>query len=148
MHLSWREAVEADVGQLVQWNQQLIQDSGHRNPMTISELTTRMRGWLAGEYRAVIFTDVDPVAYALFKTDEGSIHLRQFFVRRDHRRNGLGRRALELLRREVWPGGVRLTVDVLCRNEAAVSFWRAVGYRDYVLTLAIMPDEPEGRLLH
>ncbi len=30
-------------------------------------------------------------------------------------------------------------VDVPVRNEAAVKFWRGAGYRDYVLTLEIMP---------
>lgn len=34
---------------------QLIQDEGHRNRMTVAELEQRMRGWIAGEYRAVIF---------------------------------------------------------------------------------------------
>jgi hypothetical protein len=33
-------------------NHQLIQDEGHRNPMTIPELVTRMRFW-----RAMGFTD-------------------------------------------------------------------------------------------
>ena len=44
-----------------------------------------------------------------------------------------------ILKEQVWPRGVRLTVDVLCRNDAGVAFWRAVGYRDYCLTLEITP---------
>jgi len=34
----------------------------------------------------------------------------------------------------------RLTVSVLVNNAAAVAFWRAVGYRDYCLTMEILPD--------
>jgi predicted acetyltransferase len=98
-----------------------------------------MQKWLEGEYRAVVFSNDEPVSYALFKQEESLIYLRQFFVRRDRRRAGLGRAAFDLLRREVWPSQVRLTVDVLCQNTGGVAFWRSVGYRDYSLTLEIMP---------
>lgn len=139
MKISWREASDADLGLLSEWNHQLIRDEGHRNPMTVGQLADRMRQWLQGEYRAVIFSTDEPVGYALFKKDDASIYLRQLFVRRDRRRSGIGRAALEILRREIWPAGVRLTVDVLCRNAEGVAFWRSVGYQDYSLTLEIMP---------
>ena len=107
--------------------------------MTTAELADRMRKWLEGEYRAVVFSDAEPVAYALFKKEDTLIYLRQLFVRRDRRRAGIGRCAFEILRREIWPPGIRLTVDVLCQNHGGVAFWRSVGYRDYCLTLEIMP---------
>ena len=141
LELSWREASESDLGLLAEWNHQLIRDEGHRNPMTIPELAERMRNWLRSEYRAVLFSDRnnEPVAYALFKTEGALIYLRQLFVRRDRRRSGVGRGAFAILRREIWPIGVRLTVDVLCQNEGGIAFWRSLGYRDYCLTLEIMP---------
>jgi hypothetical protein len=77
VRLSWRRASEADVGLLSEWNHQLIRDEGHRNPMTVLELAQRMRGWLAGEYEAVIFSEEDPCAYALFRREEGRVRLRQ-----------------------------------------------------------------------
>ena len=55
------------------------------------------------------------------------------------RRQGVGRSAVEILRKEVWPPGIRLTVEVLCENMAGVAFWRSVGYRDYCLILEIIP---------
>lgn len=93
----------------------------------------------SGEYHAVLFSRDQPVAYALFRKEESLIHLRQFFVRRDRRENGIGYAAFDLLRREVWQRDVRLTVDVLCGNGDAVAFWRSVGYKDYCLTLEIIP---------
>jgi len=137
--LSWRPASEADVGLLSEWNHQLIRDEGHRNPMTVPELAQRMRGWLAGEYEAVIFSEEAPCAYALFRRGPGHVHLRQLFVRRDRRRLGVGRAAFGILRGEVWPRTARLTVDALCANKSAIAFWRSVGYRDYCLTLEIAP---------
>ena len=79
------------------------------------------------------------VAYALYREQEQEIYLRQLFVVRHHRREGIGRRAIEILRSQVWPKTKRLTVEVLVTNEIALAFWRAVGYKDYALTLEIMP---------
>ena len=122
-------------------NHQLIQDEGHRNSMTVPELEDRMRCWLAGEYRAVIFEeDRRVVAYALFREQPEVIYLRQLFVSREQRRRGVGRLAVEMLRAHVWPKTKRLTVEVLMANAPAVAFWRAVGYRDYSLTLEILPS--------
>jgi GNAT superfamily N-acetyltransferase len=138
--MNHRRATERDCQLLAQLNQQLIRDEGHRNSMTISELEERMRGWLIGEYAAVVFEQNDAVvAYALYGEKPDEIYLRQLFVARDRRREGIGRRAIDILRSEYWPKTKRLTVDVLVRNETAVAFWRAVGYADYCLTLEILP---------
>jgi hypothetical protein len=48
--------------------------------MTIEQLAERMKKWLQGEYQAVVFSDDEPVGYALFKKEDSLIHLRQFFV--------------------------------------------------------------------
>lgn len=139
MNLTWRYATGADLDLLAEWNHQLIRDECHRNPMTVDQLRTRMEGWLSGGYEAVIFSEPDAAAYALFKREDSLINLRQLFVRRDRRRAGIGRSAFALLRDRVWPQSVRLTVDVLSGNQRAIAFWRSVGYRDFSLTLEIMP---------
>ena len=122
-------------------NHQLIRDEGHRNRMTVPELEQRMRSWLSGEYRAVLFEDNGQVvAYALFREQPEEIYLRQLFVVRDRRSQGIGRKAVELLRTQVWPKTKRLTVEVLVANKRAVAFWRSIGYTDYCLTLEILPE--------
>src|SRR2546422_11143363 len=79
-------------------NHQLIQDERHRNRMTVPELEQRMRDWLAGEYRAVIYEDGgEVVAYALFRERPEEVYLRQLFVVRHRRRKGLGRHEVEIL---------------------------------------------------
>jgi predicted acetyltransferase len=140
-----RLATEDDCGLLAELNLQLIQDEGHRNPMTVSQLEQRMRDWLAGQYRALIFeSEAEVVAYALFCEAPEEIYLRQFFVVHQQRRRGIGREAVEMLRSEIWPKHKRLTVQVLVANQNAVRFWRAVGYADYALTLEIMPHRDDG----
>ena len=139
--MTFRPATLDDCPVLAELNHQLLRDEGHRNRMTVAELEQRMRGWLAGEYRAVIYEDGgEVVAYALFREQPEELYLRQLFVVRHRRRQGLGRRAVEILRSQVWPRTKRLTVDVLVANQSGVAFWRAVGYTDYALTLEIMPE--------
>lgn len=87
----------------------------------------------------MFFSHAEPVAYALFKKEKAEIYLRQFFVRRDRRCRGVGREAMEVLRREIWPSEIRLTVEVLVGNPRAVAFWRSVGYTDYSIALEILP---------
>jgi predicted acetyltransferase len=138
--LRFRTATSEDCRLLAELNHQLIRDEGHRNPMTVPQLEKRMRDFLAGEYRAVIFESGNEVmAYALFREKPEEIYLRQLFVIRGRRQEGFGRRAVELLRSQIWPRNKRLTVEVLVANHSAVAFWRAVGFADYGLTLEILP---------
>ena len=63
-----RFATEADLDRLAAWNRELIEDERADNPMDQPALRERMRGWLAGEYRAVLFEEGgEPVAYALYR---------------------------------------------------------------------------------
>ena len=138
--MNYRFATESDLDLLAEWNHQLIRDEGHRNSMSIPQLRERMKGWLEGEYRAVIFAVGSvPAAYALYREDAKEIYLRQLFVKRGHRRQGIGREAVGILQQQIWLPDKRLTVEVLTANELAIAFWRSVGYTDYCLTLEIMP---------
>lgn len=139
--MTFREARIEDCARLAELNHQLIRDEGHRNRMNVSELEQRMREWLAGDYRAVVYEDDgEIVAYALFREQSEEIHLRQLFVVGHRRGQGLGRRAVEILRTNVWPKTKRLTVEVLVNNKRAIAFWRRVGFVDYSLALEIPPD--------
>jgi predicted acetyltransferase len=103
-----------------------------------------MKGWLAKEYTAILFESAGAViACALYEEKPEEIYLRQLFVVRQRRRKGIGRQALDLMRSEIWSRNKRLTVEVLVQNEAAVAFWRAMGFRDYCLALEIMPTTPD-----
>lgn len=139
--MNFRRANLNDCSLLAELNHQLLQDEGHRNrTMSIPELEQRMKGWLASEYAAVIFEDSgEVVAYALYREQQEEIYLRQLFVVRHQRRRGFGRNAIEILHTKVWSVNKRLTVDGLAHNTAAIAFWRAVGYKDYCLTLEILP---------
>ena len=132
---------ETDLDILAQWNHQLIQDEMHRNKMTVSQLRDRMRQWLSGDYTAFVFEKGgEAVAYALFRESEDEIYLRQLFVKRESRHQGIGKEAVRILKEEIWNKSKRLTVDVLSGNKSGIVFWHSVGYKDYCLTLEIMPN--------
>src|SRR5258706_1589217 len=105
--MTFRLATLNDCPLLAELNHQLLQDEGHRNRfMTVPQLEERMRGWLSGEYRAVIFEDCgDIVVHALYRERPDEIYLRQLFVVRERRRQGLGRRAVEIFRSHIWAKG-------------------------------------------
>jgi predicted acetyltransferase len=139
--VNFRRATLNDCALLAELNHQLIRDEGHRNKMTVPELERRMKSWIASEYAAVLFEDSgEVVAYALYREQPEEIYLRQLFVVRNQRRKGIGKEAVKILRSKIWPKNKRLTVEVLLQNEAAVAFWRAVGYKDYSLTLETLPE--------
>ncbi len=138
--MTFRRATLHDCALLAELNHQLIRDEGHRNSMTVPELERRMKSWLASDYTAVFFeADGAVVAYAVYAEQPEKIYLRQLFVMRNRRRQGIGREAMKILRAKIWPANKRLTVEVLVSNTAATAFWRSVGYRDYSLMLEVMP---------
>src|SRR5262245_14563188 len=89
--MTFRLATSGDCALLAKLNHQLIRDEGHRNRMTVPELEQRMRGWLVAGYAAVIFEKTpEVVAYALYRERMEEIYLRQLFVVRNRRRQGVG----------------------------------------------------------
>lgn len=140
--MNHRRASVNDCHWLAGLNHQLIQDEGHRNPMSVAELEERLRQWLVTEYCGIIFEENGlPVAYAIYREEKESIYLRQFFVMRERRRNGVGRRAMNILLTEIWPKDKKRTVEVLFNNRPAVEFWKAIGYREYSLAMEIPPEK-------
>jgi GNAT superfamily N-acetyltransferase len=137
-----RFATPQDADELAPLNYQLIRDEGHRNPMTVEQLADRMRAWLQADYRALLYLHQDHIiAYALYRETADEIYLRHLFVGRDHRRCGIGRMIMNHLKQQVWSADKRLTVEVLARNEPALLFWRAMGYKDYAIALEILPSD-------
>ncbi|MEW5720732.1 MAG: GNAT family N-acetyltransferase, partial [Chloroflexota bacterium] len=67
--MKYRFATLDDIPLLAKMNRQLVEDEQHRNRFKSEEwFAERMRGFLAGEYRAVLFELEDEVVgYALYR---------------------------------------------------------------------------------
>lgn len=134
--MNHRFACLDDAAILAQMNRQLIEDEGHRNSMATEELENRMKSWLKADHQAVVFQQgTEVLGYALFKQEPEWLYLRQFFVRREKRRQGIGRNAIAWLLQNAWGDGKRIRLDVLIGNSVAIQFWRSVGFEDYCLTM-------------
>lgn len=134
--MNYRFTSSSDAHALAVLNHALIRDEGHRNRMTIEQLAERMAWFLADGYRAVVFdADGSASGYALYKFEPEWVYLRQFYVKPEFRRQGVGRAALKWLRSDAWSGQSRVRVEVLIGNATGIAFWRAVGFVDYCLTL-------------
>src|SRR5208283_2565582 len=117
-------------------NHRLIRDEKHRNPMNQAQLARRMKKWLAKEYTAYLFTEREKiVGYCLFRKEKEFIYIRHFYIERIHRKKGLGRKAFNLLSKEVWKKTPVLRMDVLVGNRVGLHFWKDLGFRDYCLTM-------------
>jgi predicted acetyltransferase len=144
--MEYRVATVSDAALLAELNQQLIRDEGQRNSMTLAELEERIARWLADTYEAVLFLkDGNTVGSTLFRPEEGSVYLRQFFVCRENRRQGIGREAIQWLRQHVGIDVDLIRMEVLCENSAGIDFWRAIGFRDYCLTMELDQNESAPR---
>ncbi len=134
--VQFRFAGEADAETLGTLNAQLIEDEGHRNSMTVAQLVQRMAGWLKGEYQAVVIEQGGMVVgYALFRREPDHVYVRQLFVRAENRRRGVGRSTMQWLADNVCQGRQRIRIDVLVGNDLARSFWAAIGFREYCVTM-------------
>lgn len=134
--MQYRDATIDDAIVLAEMNLKLIQDEGHSNPMSVKELAGRMRSWLERDYRAVIFGEGRKRSgYALWRPEPEGIYLRQFFVARSKRRKGVGRAAMEWLLANKWQEIRRIRLEVLSGNAGGISFWKAVGFSEYCMTM-------------
>jgi len=146
MTVEYRFATLDDVPTLARLNRRLVEDEQHWNRFKPEAwFVRRMHGFLAGGYRAVLFERAgEVVAYALY-TDhpdhEDTIYLRQIFVQRSCRRQGIGRELIRILSEEIWPREKRITVGVLAGNPMAIAFYEAVGFKLYSVELELSASQ-------
>lgn len=141
--MNTRTATLADAPLLAVLNEQLIRDEGHRNRRTMEQLTERMHEWLATDYIGIIFEQDGAIAcYALYRREPEHVYLRQFFVVPEFRRKGVGRSAMQWLLDNDWKDALRIRLDVLIQNRTGQDFWRAIGFKDYCITMDLNRPVP------
>ena len=135
-NLEFRFAEETDVPWLARMNQELIRDEGHRNKMSVPELGQRMSDFLRNEYDAVIVSNgQSDIGYALYRQYPEWLYLRQIFVIEKMRCKGIGRRMIEWLKNNPWTEYKKIRMDVLVGNVSGIDFWKAVGFKEYSITM-------------
>lgn len=157
MKINIRNADTNDISCLAQMNLYLIQDEGSRNPMNIAELEQRMAGWLEGGWEAKLFyssKSADALGYAVFqiRTDEyfpaeKLVYLRQFFIARERRHQGIGKQALGKLIAQCFPPDAKVVIDVLECNPNGRKFWESVGFVPYYTSMNLKSGDFFSKLI-
>jgi GNAT superfamily N-acetyltransferase/catechol 2,3-dioxygenase-like lactoylglutathione lyase family enzyme len=129
----WRRCSVADAAILAELNARLSEDEGS-SVGTPAAYLDRMQTWLAeGRYdAAIVDPDGEAIAYVVWRDDPDyeDIYVRQFFVVREHRGQGLGRQLFERAAEELWAGRV-LRLDVYDSNPRGRAFWEQMGFASY-----------------
>jgi GNAT superfamily N-acetyltransferase len=141
-----RYAQESDAPFLADINRQLIEDEWDGGGMSLARLEERMLRWIReDDYQAILFLeDGATVAYSMVSIEDDSAYIRHFFVLKDHRGKGVGRRAIQTLLARVIPPTARVTLDVLASNRTGHQFWKSVGFGDYAIRMEHLPREAAG----
>jgi len=136
MEIQYRCATVSDVPLLARMHRQSVEDECGKPYPSLSECEAEIERCLGGKGEAILFqVGGADVGYTLFQREPEGIFLRHFFVCREHRRQGIGRTAIQWLITEAWqrPARVRLVVHV--KNAAGHTFWRVVGFSDWLIDM-------------
>ena len=122
-----KDCSTADVPVLSKMNQWLIEDEKAETNLNLAQLEERMKGFIDSEYRAFLFYDEQRVVgYALCNMSKTPVYLRQFFICRDERRKGYGKKAFQALLLQL---NIReIDVDVYSWNKVGIAFWESLGF--------------------
>ena len=133
------KANDTEVDLLAQLNRQLDEDEPHPYPLPLSALRERMARWIgSGEYEVLLFRRGDRVTgYAAWRVEDRGAYLRHFFICRDQRRQGWGRAAMQLLRREAFPKDLPVQIEAAIGNQAGIAFWHAIGFEEFGLSMEL-----------
>jgi len=124
-----KECSFEDIPLLAQMNQQLIEDEKAETKLNLEQLKERMKDLSSSEYKAIIFyQDEKIVGYALCNMAKTPVYLRQFFIRRDERRKGCGKRAFYELLNHL--DIQEIDADVYSWNKAGFAFWESLGFKE------------------
>jgi GNAT superfamily N-acetyltransferase len=129
--LIWRPATADEVPLLAAMNAELSRDEGATPVGSLADYEERLHTWLeTGRYRAALARRGDQtIAYVVWRDDPdyADVFVRQFFVVREHRGQGLGRRLFAQAVDEFWPGRL-LRLDVYDSNPRGGAFWESLGF--------------------
>jgi GNAT superfamily N-acetyltransferase len=144
--ISLMKATVQDLSLLTQMNKELIEDEGSLNPMSIDQLEQRMLNWLTTDDWEVdlVLLAGGVIGYALYQfrvhsilADAEEVYLRQYFIRRRYRGNGIGLAGIQLLKDSRFEHVKTIVIDVLLSNPKGIRFWQKAGFFSYYMNMRL-----------
>jgi GNAT superfamily N-acetyltransferase len=123
-----RPAGTRDIPELARLNKALADEESYDVARSLDELTERMQRFLVGPYEAYFIVDSGADAgYVLVNSRVEPLYIRQFYVKPQHRKKGVGRRAVEAIIRQYKTD--KIDVEVMAWNHLGMKFWQGVGFK-------------------
>ena len=132
--MQFQKCTMIDVPKLALLNKQLIDDEKSDNPMNVSELENRMKGFLETDYSAYFFIeDSQIIGYALIKNTSNPVYLRQFLIDRNYRKQHYGTQAFQMLLQYL--DIKEIDLEVLPWNKDGLAFWKHCGFNETCIAM-------------
>jgi ribosomal protein S18 acetylase RimI-like enzyme len=114
---------------LAEMNIQLRADENMDNVMTPDEVRSRMLSFLqSNEYSVFVLNQNSEIkGYAVIKTGSKPMFLRQIFVKREFRKQGLGAYIINELLKKLNIN--EMDLEVMAWNQAAIEFYEKFGFK-------------------
>jgi GNAT superfamily N-acetyltransferase len=123
-----------DVNLLASMNRALIDDEKAETDLDFQHLENRMRDFLCSGYKAFLFLDAERViGYALCNMSKTPVYLRQFFICRNERRKGYGKRFFLALLDQL--AIQEIDIDVYSWNDTGIAFWKSLGFQERYINM-------------
>ena len=145
MSIAVRAAQLSDLPQLSKMNSCLVDDQGSENPFSLKEYEDRFREWLDTNIWTVdvFLHDGQVIGYSVYQEradyydpNEAVIYIRQYYIKRAHRRLGMGKAAFQILIDTRFPKHVQsIALDVMATNSAGQNFWKKMGFNEYFISM-------------
>lgn len=146
MSIQLRIATSADSEYLLEMSYQLLEDEGLEEDISMIERQAVLQEWIEDGWSILlILKDHQIAGYMIYRkqreefpSHEQTVFVREFFVRREYRRRGVGRSAFELIVNEYIPRDVTITLNVPAANHTALRFWQEKGFEVFSTTLRLV----------
>lgn len=124
-----RRASVEDLEILTAMNLLLREDEKMDNNMTENEVRKRMRFFIKSKrYEVFLFQEREIIkGYIVIEIFRKPLYIRQFFVKREFRRQGIGTCVLDMILQ--YFNTKEIDVDVLVWNTNAIAFYEKYGFR-------------------
>lgn len=139
MEIHLKLADKSYLEELVEMNLQLVADEQFDRPRPRDLLIRRWQKFFDLQLRVLLFrTGSTTVGYALVDEEKCPVYLMHFFIKKEFRRKGIGRRAFDLLMDKL--AVTELDLDVMVWNERGRVFWKSLGFAERTIGMTIRKE--------
>lgn len=135
-----QKAVIENCDELVEMNNQLVIDEQFDVILPQDKMIERMKDFIQGSVYDCYLMIHDSVhcGYCLVDTTKTPLYLRHLFVKKEHRRKGYGKTAIQMLLQMYKTDS--LDIEVMAWNSNALKFYESIGFTPRFIGMRISKE--------